>query len=118
MRFFIVSLSLVAAATLCTAGDFAASCFNYYLENTEFFATCRTDAGSDQSTSIDLNQCVSNNNGALQCSSSNGYYSDSCSSCGLSGTSLDCQCRTDSGSTDSASVNLSTLFSLVKPGRS
>ncbi|KAI6006275.1 hypothetical protein F5J12DRAFT_927585 [Pisolithus orientalis] len=46
MRFLIVSLSLAAAATLCAAQNFGASCFSYYLENTEFFATCRTDSGN------------------------------------------------------------------------
>ncbi|KAI6021203.1 Cyanovirin-N [Pisolithus marmoratus] len=106
MRFLVVSLSLVTAATLCAAGDFAASCYNYYLENTEFFATCRKDTGSDQATSIDLNQCVTNNRGALQCTSANGYYADTCENCGLSGTNLDCTCGNGSGGTDSTSVNL------------
>ncbi|KAI6006276.1 Cyanovirin-N [Pisolithus orientalis] len=110
MRFLVVSLSLVAAVTLCAAQDFDASCFSYYLENTEFFATCRTDSGSDQSTSIDLNNCVVNRSGALECVSSSGGYSASCEDCSLSGTDLDCTCGNGSGGTDSASVNLNNCL--------
>ncbi|KAI6006274.1 Cyanovirin-N [Pisolithus orientalis] len=110
MRLLVVSLSFVAAATLCTAGDFAASCYNYYLENTEFFATCRTESGSDQSTSIDVNQCVTNDHGALQCVSANGNYADTCENCYLSGTNLDCVCGNGNGGTDSASVNLNNCI--------
>ncbi|KIK25753.1 hypothetical protein PISMIDRAFT_334964 [Pisolithus microcarpus 441] len=48
----IISPSFVVAATLCVAGNFAASSYNYYLENTESFATVYA---KDWRTSIDLN---------------------------------------------------------------
>ncbi|KAB5587301.1 hypothetical protein CTheo_9252 [Ceratobasidium theobromae] len=78
------------AATSAQAGNFGATCKSIRLENNNIlYATCGNGSGSDYTSSLNLNACVVNNNGNLQCQS-NGNYAVSCTSCGLSGTTMTC----------------------------
>ncbi|KAL4077900.1 hypothetical protein J3A83DRAFT_4069677, partial [Scleroderma citrinum] len=63
-------------------GGFSESCTNYGLDGTVLDASCRRGDGSIGPTSIDLNNCVTNNNGVLGCGDSGGY-SASCSGCSM-----------------------------------
>ncbi|KAL4077904.1 Cyanovirin-N [Scleroderma citrinum] len=105
MHFSSISLSLVlvALSTHCAAQNWSESCTNYGLDGTELDASCRRDDGSYNPTSINLDNCIGNNNGVLVCG---GDYSASCSGCSMSGTTLDCTCREDSGTEHGTSVNL------------
>ncbi|KAB5591632.1 putative effector protein [Ceratobasidium theobromae] len=86
--YFSTILTFVAttllAATTAQAGLFWITCNPIRLDGDNVLsATCRSDSGSDFRSVINLNTCVANNNGKLQCQS-NGNYAASCTSCGLS----------------------------------
>lgn len=118
----------MVAATLRVAGDFAASSYNYYLENTESFATVYA---KDWRTSIDLNWCMTNSCSALPRSellilgcSATTYPSSLANTAETArspvlaltlGNFTGLSMRTNS---DSASVDSSTCFNLVKEGQS
>ena len=77
--------------TLVPAGEFASSCSNLSLQGSSVLAaSCQTGSGT-QSTTVDLNACITNNNGGLMWGTP-GNYAASCSGCSLGGTLLTCQC--------------------------
>ncbi|KIM64732.1 hypothetical protein SCLCIDRAFT_1212789, partial [Scleroderma citrinum Foug A] len=57
------------------------------------------------STSINLDKCVTNNNGVLYCGT-NGDYSSTCSNCYLTNSDLVCDCKDKNQEENSTSIDL------------
>jgi hypothetical protein len=93
--------------TLVPSGNFAASCTNIALApqaSNVLAATCQTGTGT-QATTLDLDSCITNSNGALMWGSG-GNYAGSCSGCSLSGTSLSCQCSDVNGTPHATTIDV------------
>ncbi|KAH7907857.1 Cyanovirin-N [Hygrophoropsis aurantiaca] len=81
-----------------------------YVSGNYLYATCRTDSGTQSSTSLNLDACIANYNGQLACAA-NGYFSGSCdtASCELAAEDIsvmECYCKNDSGSYVASLVDL------------
>ena len=61
-----LSLALFPAGILA-GGGFSTTCNNFFLTGTTLKANCANDGGVFQAASLDLNQCIVNNGGALFC---------------------------------------------------
>lgn len=97
----------VPPTTLQAEGEFASGCANIALQGSNVLAaTCPTASGT-QSTTLDLNTCITNSDGTLWWSSS-GNYASSCTGCALSGTELSCQCYDVNGQAQSTSIDVNT----------
>ncbi len=71
-------------------------------------ANCASGSGSLVSTSLDLDACLTNSNGALGWET-NGGFAGSCSSCALAGGStLTCQCANVAAQNAATTLDLST----------
>ncbi|KZT52677.1 Cyanovirin-N [Calocera cornea HHB12733] len=109
---FLTKFSLCAlVVTLYTPlvfGQFGATCWDENLDGTILSATCNDDAQDAVGTSIDLNNCVSNDGGSLICVGSGGEYSESCDpGCYLSGsTTLCCTCGDGAGGWKDTCIDL------------
>jgi cytolysin (calcineurin-like family phosphatase) len=91
--------------TLVPSGEFASSCTNLSLQGSSVLAaTCQAGSGT-QPTTLDLDSCITNTNGALMWGSA-GNYSASCNSCSLSGTLLTCQCNDVSAQAHSTTIDV------------
>ncbi|OBZ66474.1 hypothetical protein A0H81_13624 [Grifola frondosa] len=89
-----VTLALVVASLQVAADKFGHSCYDQSLANNHtLYATCSEGPGKpSRSSSIDLNLCVQNCGGTLECTV-NGYFDFSCKDCSLiSATILTCDC--------------------------
>ncbi|OBZ78215.1 hypothetical protein A0H81_02737 [Grifola frondosa] len=89
----IISVALVAASQVAAKAQngFIGSCTGL---SSQTATSCSRPARttSSDSTSIDLNQCVENFAGTLECAT-NGNFANSCSSCSLQDTDiLSCNC--------------------------
>jgi cytolysin (calcineurin-like family phosphatase) len=92
--------------TLLPEGAFASTCSNISLQgNNVLAATCSTASGT-QSTTLDLDTCITNAGGTLWWDTTSGNYAASCTSCSLSTTQLTCQCNNGSGTYGSTSIEL------------
>lgn len=92
------------ATTLVPSGEFASTCTNIALQGDNVLsATCQTGSGT-QSTTLDLNECLTNSNGNLMWNGAN--YGGSCTGCTLSGTLLTCQCNPVSGAAMTTTIDV------------
>ncbi|CAE6479723.1 unnamed protein product [Rhizoctonia solani] len=96
-----VSTAIFAASGVQAAGNFAASCSNYYIQNNNFlWATCGDGRGGRTTSALNLNSCIGNDGRNLVCRS-NGNYATGCSACLIhTGTYMRCQCGSGSGIAD------------------
>jgi len=94
-----------ASVSSDSSGNFAASCSGLSLQGSVLDASCYSISGQSQATSLDLNTCVTNNDG-ITAFQANGGYAGSCSDCALSGTYLNCQCYDFYGQSRAASINV------------
>jgi hypothetical protein len=85
-------------------GGFASSCTGIKLAGSTLSASCRDRSGRARSTSLDLNGCVTNDDGVERFQGAG--YSASCTGCTLGGTTLSCQCADVSGAEQSTSLDL------------
>ncbi|XP_024521273.1 cyanovirin-N homolog [Selaginella moellendorffii] len=69
--------------------DFSRSCSGITYGGSTLIANCVNQAGATVRSQIDLNTCVGNNNGQLDCSS--GYF-QSCAGVQYSGTTVSATC--------------------------
>ncbi|EFJ09177.1 hypothetical protein SELMODRAFT_428273 [Selaginella moellendorffii] len=69
--------------------DFSRSCSGITYGGSTLIANCVNQAGATVRSQIDLNTCVGNNNGQLDCSS--GYF-QSCAGIQYSGTTVSATC--------------------------
>ncbi|QRW22553.1 CVNH domain protein [Rhizoctonia solani] len=88
-----VSTAIFAASGVQAAGNFAASCSNYYIQNNNFlWATCGDGRGGRTTSALNLEllhweRC--------------GNYATGCSACLIhTGTYMRCQCGSGSGIAD------------------
>ncbi|KAJ7268008.1 Cyanovirin-N [Mycena rebaudengoi] len=78
------------------ASGFSQSCSQISLSGTTLNANCRNTAGGSVGSSLNLNSCVTNNGGHLQCQAG-GNFGASCSGCTMdspSGSIMTCNCST------------------------
>jgi cytolysin (calcineurin-like family phosphatase) len=103
--------------TLRPSGQFGSSCSNIALQgNNVLAASCATSSGS-QSTTLDLNTCITNAGGTLWWDTTSGNYAASCNSCSLSATQLTCKCGSGSGTTSiELNNNISNCNGTLKYG--
>jgi hypothetical protein len=94
-----------ASVSSDSAGNFAASCNGVSLQGSTLDASCYNISGQLQSTSLDLNTCVTNNDG-ITAFQANGGYNGSCQGCSLSGTTMTCQCYDVYGQSRATSINV------------
>ena len=72
MQFFTLSAALILAA-LSTRGsadslsDWSYTCKDYYVTGTVLYASCKKANQTYDDTNINLDKCVTNNNGVLYC---------------------------------------------------
>ncbi|KAI0318792.1 hypothetical protein OF83DRAFT_1170784 [Amylostereum chailletii] len=108
MQFSSLYIALVTAVTSTQVlgsaqNNFGASCSGMNLASGHI---CEDGHGGTPTTSVDLDQCVSNIGGTLECQI-DGEFAQSCSDCALeSGTILSCNCRNDAGSVGNTLKNL------------
>merc|ERR1712160_41422 len=99
---FITSLALVIIASVNLAlakraktGNVSLTfCKNYKLSGSRLSAQCLARDQSFMNASVNLSNCVTNNNGNLE---RGGAYDRSCNSCSFSDTSLKCSCKRRNG---------------------
>jgi hypothetical protein len=92
--------------------NFAASCAAEGLSGTILSASCATDSGDSNPTTINLNDNIANSNGQLLCNQGGGDYSASCSNEGLSGGhTLTANCKNTAGDLIQTSVDLDNCIS-------
>ncbi|KZW02684.1 Cyanovirin-N [Exidia glandulosa HHB12029] len=107
MRFTSALVTLAALATAVHAGGFADSCKDYTVDSNGYLkATCAVPNASGKKTEIDLNNCLGNASGHLQCQG-NGQALRSCERCFLGGgkasstppppAQMQCTCGNGSG---------------------
>ena len=66
MRFSLISLALAtAASTVIADGGFTETCYGWVLTGTNLAATCYDDNEEPVLTSINLNNCIANDNAVL-----------------------------------------------------
>ncbi|EJD34691.1 Cyanovirin-N [Auricularia subglabra TFB-10046 SS5] len=100
------SLSFFALAAFAISGaaafnNFAASCSSLRLSGADLVATCKFNDGSTTVAAINLNGCYTNNNGQLTFQKNPGNALQTCHTCSLSGTILQCTCQRVSGASGS-----------------
>ncbi|KAJ6577698.1 Cyanovirin-N [Mycena capillaripes] len=91
--------------------NFSATCsgISFNSSNDNLTATCQNSGGvGTTTTTIGLNSCVGNTNGELTAGNS---FSSSCSSISFSGVTLSATCRTPSGGSIRASLDLNSVLS-------
>ncbi|HEY2515747.1 MAG TPA: CVNH domain-containing protein [Polyangiaceae bacterium] len=86
-------------------GGFSASCTGIALNGSVLTATCNDTSGRGVASTMNLDSCVTNNDGVAQFEV-NGGYSASCSGCALSGSVLGCRCDDVSGQAQATSIDL------------
>jgi hypothetical protein len=95
-----VTLDFTAAGSASVSsdatGNFAASCAGISLQGSVLAASCYDVSGQRRSTSLDLNACVTNDDG-IAAFQVNGGYAGSCQGCTLGGTVMSCHCYDYSG---------------------
>merc|ERR1711957_161839 len=104
---FITSLALVIIASVNLAlakraktGNVSLTfCKNYKLSGSRLSAQCLARDQSFMNTSVNLSNCVTNNNGNLE---RGGAYDRSCNSC----TTLKCSCKRRNGQRHTSNVDL------------
>jgi hypothetical protein len=104
--FFIVLCSVALSKKLKKYGyDLGAadSCQSFKINGSVLEGSCKNAWGGWVNTSINVNPCIGNNNGALQRGWSE--FARTCILCQISGTSLNCTCRR-ADNTSWASTNL------------
>lgn len=99
----IASVNLALAKRAKTGNISLTSCKNYKLSGSRISAQCPARDKSFINTSVNLSNCVTNNNGNLQ---RGGAYDRSCDSCSFSGTTLKCRCKRMNGQHHQTNVNL------------
>ncbi|KAB5591183.1 hypothetical protein CTheo_5392 [Ceratobasidium theobromae] len=107
----LVGASLFAASGV-QAANFGSTCSNIYLSGTTLTATCTKVKGSPTTTSLDLNNCIINNQGIPLCKVG-GNFAASCSGCYLDSsvyTQMWCTCNGGVGP-HSASIVLNNCVS-------
>jgi hypothetical protein len=105
-----VSLDFTGAGSVAVStdgtGNFAASCYGIGLQgNNVLSANCYDIAGQSAPTTLDLDTCITNNNGTVAWQA-NGNYAGSCDGCSLGGTVLTCSCGQFTGQRDSTSIDV------------
>lgn len=113
MLFYAVTVALTALAasipTTLGANGFLNTCTSPSLKGSTLKASCINGGGGNNDASIDLNNCLTNSNGALG-SPGNGAF-DSCKDCSLSGGDLTCSCTRPNGQGDDFStIDLNTCI--------
>ncbi|OSX63421.1 hypothetical protein POSPLADRAFT_1138977 [Postia placenta MAD-698-R-SB12] len=110
------SAMVLTAAALCLPivfANYATTCEDESLDGQNLVASCTADNGSQQSSTLNLNGCVANYDGDLNCAV-NGGFAASCNvgSCGLAGGEyMQCYCRNNQGSQTSSIVDLACHIS-------
>jgi hypothetical protein len=94
-----------ASVTSDASGNFAASCNGISLNGSVLDASCYSISGQLAATSLDLNTCITNNDGIAAFETNGGYYG-SCNSCALNGTVLSCKCYDFYGQARPTSINI------------
>jgi hypothetical protein len=104
-----VTLDFTGAGSVAVStdgtGNFAASCSGIALQGNVLSASCYDIAGQSAATTLDLDTCITNDNGALAWQA-NGGYAGSCSGCGLGGTIMTCNCGEFTGDVGSTSIDI------------
>ena len=93
-----------------SSGNFAGSCNGLSLHGSVLDASCYAISGQLEATSLDLNTCITNNDG-IPAFQTNGGYAGSCSDCALNGTVLSCQCYDFFGQSRPANINVNNHVS-------
>ncbi|CAE6515616.1 unnamed protein product [Rhizoctonia solani] len=96
-----VGTAIFAVSGVQAAGNFAASCSNYYIRDNNFlWATCGNGNGGQTTSALNLNSCIGNDGRNLVCRA-NGNYATACSGCLIrTGTYMLCGCSSGSGIAD------------------
>lgn len=105
----IAILNLVVSAEIKSfmkmKNGFADTCIYITFNGTTLNAQCKNRDGVNQGSRLDLNQCITNDNGALKFRN-NGQFGKSCQNCKLNGNDLSCECKDIGGTFRNASINL------------
>jgi len=93
-------------STLKFKGNFSASCNSQRLEGSTLHAKCKRENGMEQDANINLNVCITNNNGALHWQA-NGNFIASSQECSLSGGKmLSCKSKNLKQALEKTVINL------------
>ncbi|EED84853.1 predicted protein [Postia placenta Mad-698-R] len=107
LRSIIVATAIALYLPVVSA-NYAGSCQDEYLDGQNLVATCTADDGSQVSSTLNLDDCVANYGGTLNCIPS-GEFSYSCdvASCGLTGGEyMKCYCGNGKGGQTASIVDL------------
>ncbi|KAH6557002.1 hypothetical protein KP509_1Z070400 [Ceratopteris richardii] len=103
-------LLLTTGAFLVHACNYAASCGDETLSGTTLSASCADISGNPVTSSLDLNDKISNNDGQLVCPGAD--FAASCSNIGLSGGhTLVANCKDVNGAVIQTSLDLNNCIS-------
>ncbi len=116
---FLIKLTLLACVLLSVLtrrrkwnnfGGAAASCSNWRVAGNMLTANCKNAQGQGRDTTIDIDTCITNNNGAFN---DGGAASRSCTNLHVEGTLLKGICKNMQGQDRQAAVDLSTVFANI-----
>jgi hypothetical protein len=99
-----------ASVSSDSTGNFAASCSGISLSGSVLSASCYAISGQLQPTSLDLNTCITNDDG-IAAFQANGGYGGSCHGCSLHGTVMTCQCSDYFGQSRATSIDVNDRVS-------
>ncbi|KAJ7587548.1 Cyanovirin-N [Mycena floridula] len=100
----------ITRSILEASGGFTSSCSGTTLNsNAVLTSKCGDGSGGTITTSIALNGCIANDNGALNARTGGGFTA-SCTGIHLSGTTLFATCTAANGSTNDASIDLNQVL--------
>ncbi|OSX63416.1 hypothetical protein POSPLADRAFT_1139039 [Postia placenta MAD-698-R-SB12] len=107
LRTAVVAIAVALYLPIVSA-NYADTCQDEYVTGIDLVATCTTDDGSQVSSTLNLDNCVANYDGDLNCVP-NGGFSASCdvASCVLTGPEyLECYCDNGQGGQTASIVDL------------
>ena len=93
-----------------SSGNYSASCSNTSLSGSTLSSSCYNVSGQAEATSLDLDTCITNNDG-IAAFQTNGGYAGSCNGCTLSGSTMSCQCYDFYGVPRPTSINVNNHVS-------
>ncbi|KZW00761.1 Cyanovirin-N [Exidia glandulosa HHB12029] len=104
MRLALLALFAVFPSVFAVSG-FISTCENVSLSGSTLHATCINEGGGAGGSSLDLNRCITNNNGEMFCQFGGSAFG-SCRDCRLGGSELTCTCTRANQQTDVSSIDL------------
>jgi hypothetical protein len=104
--------SVTKKLTTQTKGDALKTCKKVSLYQSTLKASCQTANGNDwPNSTIDLNNCLGNDNGNFKAKGGNQGYWESCAVCSINNGNLKCTCKTNVFDDNETTIAINSFIS-------